>query len=211
MALDRYEWLRRLAGCLPEDGLILAYGVGAIGAEWAQLTKEHPRTAMIGQMGDVVGLAVGLSLALPHRRVICIDGDGSLLMELGQLILLGQQSPANLIVFVVDNRIYETTGAQPTATAARADLAVIARGAGVPHTADVRTMSELEEELENAFDGRNCRFINVRTKPGMSEAPPRQIDGFEDKFRFVRYVEKVEGITILNLAQQDRELMREPK
>ena len=77
--------------------------IGAVSFEWAHHTEEHPRTAHLGQMGDVIGMAIGLALALPHRKVFCLDGDGSVLMELGQLVTMGEQSPPNLAVFVVDN------------------------------------------------------------------------------------------------------------
>src|SRR6516165_11062422 len=90
--LDRYEWLGLLAKSIPEDALVMSTYIGAVGFEWGQLTKEHPRTAQLGQMGDVIGLATGLALALPHRKVVCLDGDGSVLMELGQLVALGQES-----------------------------------------------------------------------------------------------------------------------
>ena len=216
--LDRYEWLSLLAKSIPEDALVMSTYIGAVGFEWGQLTKEHPRTAQLGQMGDVIGLATGLALALPHRKVVCIDGDGSVLMELGQLVALGQESPANLVVFVVDNGVYESIGsnkvtgaARPTATSGRADLAAIARGAGVPYAVNVRTMEELQREMKAAFSQLGCRFINVRTKPGRSKAPPRQVDAFEDKYRFVRYVEQLEGIQILTRQQQDFELMERHK
>ena len=168
--------------------------------------------------GNIIGLATGLALALPHRKVVCIDGDGSVLMELGQLIALGQKSPKNVVVFVADNGVYKSIGsnkvtgvARPTATSARADLATIARGAGIPYAADVRTMEDLKREIKAAFSDWGCRFINVRTKPGPSKAPPRQIDAFEDKYRFVRYVEQLEGIQILTRQKQDFELMEEHK
>ena len=216
--LDRYEWLSRLAKSIPEDALVMSTYIGAVGFEWGHLTKEHPRTAQLGQMGDVIGLATGLALALPHRKVVCIDGDGSVLMELGQLIVLGQESPKNLVVFVVDNGVYKSIGsnkttgaARPTATSGSADLAAIARGAGIPYTVNVRTMEELEREMKTAFAELGCRFINVRTKPGHSKAPPRQIDAFEDKYRFVRYVERLEGIQILTRQKQDFELMAPDK
>jgi len=186
-----------------------------VGFEWAALTREHPRTALLGQMGNVIGLALGLALALPHRKVVCLDGDGSVLMELGQLVALGQEAPPNLVVFVVDNGAYESIGRgkrgpRPTATAGKADLAAMARAAGVPYTANVDTISELEAEMELAFGKPGCRFINVRTLPGHAHVPPRQVDGFEEKYRFVRYVEHLEKIRILNLARQDRQLMKRP-
>lgn len=215
MALDRYEWLGHLASKLPEDALVVSTYIGAVAFEWAHHTGEHPRTAFLGQMGDVVGMAVGLALALPHRRVVCLDGDGSVLMELGQLVVLGQQAPDNLVVFVVDNASYESIGwgakgPRPTATATTADLAALARAAGVPHAVNVDTIEELDAQITLAFSSPGCRFINVRTERGHARVPPRQRDGFEDKYRFVRYVEATEGIRILNLARQDRQLMRQP-
>ena len=218
MALDRYEWLGRLAARVPEDHLVMSTYIGAVSFEWAHHTGEHPRTAHLGQMGDVIGLAVGLALALPHRGVVAIDGDGSVLMELGQLVLMGQESPENLSVFVADNASYEsigwgTKGPRPTATALTTDLAAMARAAGVPHAATVDTWEDLEREMDAAFagGGTGCRFIDVRTEPGHARVPPRQTDGFEDKYRFVRYVERLEGTRILGLARQDRQLMKDPE
>lgn len=215
MALDRYEWLAALAAKVPDDALVMSTYIGAVGFEWGHLTEEHPRSAMLGQMGDVIGMAVGLAIALPHRQVMCLDGDGSVLMELGQLVVLGQEAPDNLAVFVVDNASYESIGwgpkgPRPTATAGMADLAAMARAAGVPHAVNVDSMEELEPEIDAAFAEPGCRFVNVRTEQGHAKVPPRQSDGFEDKYRFVRHVERTEGIRILHLAQQDRQLMKDP-
>jgi thiamine pyrophosphate-dependent acetolactate synthase large subunit-like protein len=215
MALDRYEWLGHLAKRVPDEALVMSTYIGAVSFEWAELTGEHPRSAHLGQMGDVVGMAVGLAIALPHRPVVCLDGDGSVLMELGQLVVMGQQSPPNLSVFVVDNGAYESIGwsaggeRRPTATATTADLAAIAAGCGVPYTRTIETMEDLDAEIEAAFRGgeQRCRFLNVKTFPGNAKVPPRQTDGFEDKYRFVRYVERTEGKAILHRAHQDRQLM----
>ena len=215
MAIDRYDWLGRLAERLPDDCLVMATYIGAVSFEWAAHTDEHPRSAHLGQMGDVIGLALGLALALPHRQVVCIDGDGSVLMELGQLVAMGHERPDNLVVFVADNGCYESIGwdekgRRPTATAANANLAQLAAASGVPHAADVTTWDELDAEIDAAFSGPGCRFVNVRTEPGTAKVPPRQTDGFEDKYRFVRYVEQLEGIQVLGLARQDRQLMVDP-
>lgn len=214
MAVERYSLLSRLADSLPEDALVISTYIGAVSFEWGSLTEEHPRTGQLGQMGDVIGLATGLAIALPHRPVVCLDTDGSVLMELGQLVLLGQEAPDNLVVVVVDNAVYESIGSgekgpRPTATAGTADLAGLARASGVPHAVTVDTLEDLDAELEAAFTDGGCRFIDVRTDPGHARVPPRQSDGFEDKYRFVRHVEETENIQILHLAQQDRRLMKQ--
>ena len=212
MALDRYEWLGLLAHRVPEDALVMSTYIGAVLFEWAHHTEEHPRSAHLGQMGDVIGMAIGLALALPHRRVVCLDGDGSVLMELGQLVALGDQQPSNLVVFVADNGVYESIGWGPggrrrTATSGRVNLAEVAAGCGVPYTADVTEFDELGAEIDRAFSEQTCSFINVRTEPGRSHVRPRRTDGFEDKYRFVRYVERLEGIWITGVPPQDIALM----
>lgn len=214
MAVERFELLELLAEHVPDDALVMATYIGAVSFEWGCITEEHPRSAHLGQMGDVIGLAVGLALALPHRRVICLDGDGSVLMELGQLIVLGQERPPNLTTVVVDNRCYESIGwsahgRRPTATAGRADLTALATAAGVPYARTVESMGELNRELTAAFDEGGCRFLDVKTNPGASRVPPRQTDGIEDKYRFVRYVERLEGKPVVLFAQQVRQLQHE--
>ena len=216
MGLNRYEWLGQLAGSIPQDCLVMSTYIGAVSFEWAHHTGEHPRTAHLGQMGDVVGMALGLALALPHRKIVCLDGDGSVLMELGQLVAMGEHSPDNLVVFVVDNGVYESIGwgehgRRSTATATTANLASIAAGCGIAYTGDVTTQDQLDAEIALAFSRDVCSFINVRTDPGPSHVQPRRTDGIEDKYRFVRYVEGLENIWITGVPPQDIGLMTEKK
>ena len=90
-----------------------------------------------GSMGLASSIGLGLAMAQPDRRVVVLDGDGSLLMNLGSLATIGWVKPANLVVIVVDNRLYGTTGGQDTATAHGADLEAAARAMGIAATATV--------------------------------------------------------------------------
>jgi hypothetical protein len=96
-----------------------------------------------GSMGLASSIGLGLALARPDVRVIVLDGDGSLLMNLGSLATIGLLHPANLVVVVMDNQEYATTGGQPTPTAHGADLEVAARAMGITFTATVRSADEL--------------------------------------------------------------------
>ncbi len=100
-----------------------------------------------GSMGLASSVAFGLALARPDRRVVALDGDGSLLMNLGSLATIGCSKPANLLLVVWDNEVYGTTGAQPTATSRGVDLAAVAAAAGLD-SVTVRS----PRELESAFD-----------------------------------------------------------
>jgi len=102
-----------------------------------------------GSMGLTSSIALGLAMARPDRPVVALDGDGSLLMNLGSLATIGICRPANLVVVVWDNELYGTTGGQPTATARGADLAAAARSMGLDGVT-VRTADELDAAFERA-------------------------------------------------------------
>jgi thiamine pyrophosphate-dependent acetolactate synthase large subunit-like protein len=103
-----------------------------------------------GSMGLATSIALGLALERPDTRVIALDGDGSLLMNLGSLSTIGWTRPANLIVIVWDNEQYGTTGGQPSATAATADLEAAARAMGITQTAGVRDTPSFAAALARA-------------------------------------------------------------
>jgi thiamine pyrophosphate-dependent acetolactate synthase large subunit-like protein len=98
-----------------------------------------------GSMGLASSIGLGLALARPDIRVFVLDGDGALLMNLGSLATIGLLQPANLVLIVMDNEEYATTGGQKTPTAHGADLDAAARAMGVSRTATVRTEGELRD------------------------------------------------------------------
>ncbi|HEU5322267.1 MAG TPA: thiamine pyrophosphate-dependent enzyme, partial [Methylomirabilota bacterium] len=103
-----------------------------------------------GSMGLASSIGLGLALARPERPVTVLDGDGSLLMNLGSLATLAACRPPNLVVVVWDNERYGTTGGQPSATAGVTDLAAVARGAGIERTRLVRDLPALDAALAAA-------------------------------------------------------------
>jgi sulfopyruvate decarboxylase subunit beta len=100
-------------------------------------------------MGLASSVGLGIALSRPELQVVVIDGDGSLLMNLGSLATIGLLQPANLVVVVMDNEEYATTGGQPTPTAHGADLAGAARAMRIASAVTVRTEGELKAALEN--------------------------------------------------------------
>src|SRR5437764_7949451 len=109
----------------------------AIGA-WRAALPE-PANAMpdhldiVGCMGAASTIGLGIALARPERRVIVVDGDGSLLMQLGSLVTIAGAAPPNLFHFVFENGVYETSGSQPLPAEGRFDLAQMAAAAGYAH------------------------------------------------------------------------------
>ena len=102
-----------------------------------------------GSMGMASSIGLGVALARPDGRVFVVDGDGSLLMNLGSLATIGLLRPSNLVVVVMDNEEYATTGGQPTPTAHGADLAGAARAMGIATSVTVRSEDELKRALED--------------------------------------------------------------
>src|SRR5262249_17404289 len=126
--MEQSEALRVLAAHRGDNVVITT--MASIG-EWFPLSDQPLDFAyMPSSMGQ--GPALGLGLALPQKRhgVIVVNGDGSMLMNLGSLITLAGH-PANVYVVIMDNQMYEVTGGQPTAGAGRVDFAGLARSAGI--------------------------------------------------------------------------------
>jgi thiamine pyrophosphate-dependent acetolactate synthase large subunit-like protein len=108
-----------------------------------------------GSMGLASSVGLGLALARPDLRVFVLDGDGSLLMNLGSLATIGLLRPSNLVVIVMDNEEYATTGGQPTPTRHGADLEAAARAMGIVATATVRNEAELRAIVRSEDERRS--------------------------------------------------------
>jgi thiamine pyrophosphate-dependent acetolactate synthase large subunit-like protein len=120
-------------------------------------------------MGLAIPIAFGVAIAQPQRHVIALEGDGSLLMQLGCLSTVATQAPKNLTMVVWDNGIYQITGGQPTASASVADLVAIARGSGIANSAWAADEDDFDRLFAAALMGGGPSLIAVRTdkKPGI--------------------------------------------
>lgn len=140
-----------------------------------------------GAMGQCSSLALGIALARPDVRVVCLDGDGSLLMNLGSLCTVATVAPKNYALVVWDNEVHMTTGGQPTATAHRSDLAQIARGAGIAKVLEPRTVAELDQAYERMLGEDGPFFVNVKVEKGRAEGTLDR-DVISYKLRFMKAV-----------------------
>jgi thiamine pyrophosphate-dependent acetolactate synthase large subunit-like protein len=127
-----------------------------------------------GSMGLTTSIALGLARARPDRRVVALDGDGSLLMNLGSLATIGACAPPNLIVVVMDNGEYGTTGGQGTATAGAADLEGAARSLGIARTATVRDLTALEAALHESCTFPGPWLLVAKVEESAPTAKPPQ-------------------------------------
>jgi thiamine pyrophosphate-dependent acetolactate synthase large subunit-like protein len=149
--MTRLEATRVIVGLAGDAPIVASLGHPAYDLFAA---GDRPRNFYTwGSMGLASSIGLGLALARPDIRVFVLDGDGSLLMNLGSLATIGLLRPANLVLVVMDNEEYATTGGQKTPTALGADLDAAARAMGVPRTATVRTEAELVA-VARPFQGR---------------------------------------------------------
>jgi thiamine pyrophosphate-dependent acetolactate synthase large subunit-like protein len=144
--LTRAAATRLLSARLTRE--VVVSNLGQASLDLQQIADRPLNCYTFGAMGQCSSIALGIALARPDVRVVCLDGDGSLLMNLGSLCTIATEAPRNYALVVWDNEVHQTTGGQPTATAARSSLAAIARGAGIDKAMEVRT----EEELGRAYD-----------------------------------------------------------
>jgi phosphonopyruvate decarboxylase len=147
-----------------------------------------------GSMGLASSIGLGLALAQPARRIVVLDGDGSLLMNLGSLATIGWTAPANLVLIVWDNGSYGTTGGQDAATAHGADLEAAARAMGIGATATARTMPELEHALARARAEAGPWVIVAKVGESAPSAKP-PLDCVFIKQRFMAAIGQAEGAT----------------
>ena len=178
------------------DDQLVVTNVARSGFEWHALCPREGNLYTMG-MGLVTPLCLGLALALPHRRVLAIDGDGSLLLNLGVLATMANSGPPNLVSFVFDNASYASTGGLPTHTAGVTDLAAAARGAGIRHACTVDSVDLFHETAAQALKEDGPWLVVVRVNPETEPVGPKLMDGRENKYRFLRYIEQTEGRTIL--------------
>ena len=144
-----------------------------------------------GSMGLASSIGVGLALARPDVRVFVLDGDGSLLMNLGSLATIGLLRPANLVVVVMDNEEYATTGGQKTPTAHGADLASAARAMGIASTATVRTSADLRSAVAaERASPEGALFIVAKVKESPPTAKP-PLDCVFIKQRFISAIREI--------------------
>jgi thiamine pyrophosphate-dependent acetolactate synthase large subunit-like protein len=125
-------------------------GVGVNGRELYSVA-HHPLNLYNVNMPYPLALAFGLALAIPQRRTILLDGDGSLLSGCSTLSVIGNVRPKNLLIIVWDNESFATPYGLPTPTAGFTDLEIVAKGMGIPTTKTVRNLDEFERSLQETL------------------------------------------------------------
>jgi thiamine pyrophosphate-dependent acetolactate synthase large subunit-like protein len=193
--VKRYDCLQSIAALVGDA--IAVSSAGGVTLEWSNV-RPSDANLRVRTLGLCSSIGLGLAMTLPRRKILVLDGDGALLLNLSSLPTLGWQRPPNLIHCVFVNGIYEASGGGRNATSANADLVAMARGAGVPHAVWVETVEDFRQEVAAALDRDQLSFIAARVEPGVRPGL-KSIDtqAVENKFLLARHIERTEGIQVL--------------
>ncbi|HEY7296145.1 MAG TPA: thiamine pyrophosphate-dependent enzyme [Dehalococcoidia bacterium] len=172
MAISRSEALRAIA---QHRGERIVVSTMQVVRPWHSLSPSELNLTCIGFMGGASTLGLGVALAQPERRVVILDGDGSLLMQLGSLATIAGAAPANFCHILFQNGVYETSGSQPIASADAIDFAQMAQGAGYKATYTFDDVGRFREEVAGILDEDGPVFvvlkIDQRDEPVEWDAP----------------------------------------
>jgi thiamine pyrophosphate-dependent acetolactate synthase large subunit-like protein len=166
--MNRFELTRHLVGKLEREEAVIG-GIGNANFDlWA--SGQRPQNFyMLGSMGLAIPIALGVAIAQPQRHVVALEGDGSLLMQLGCLATVAMLKPQNLTMVIWDNGIYQITGGQPTASASVADLVAIARGAGIANSAWAADEEDFDRLVGLALKvGPSLIAARIDDRPGVA-------------------------------------------
>jgi len=143
---------------------------------WATVsTRPELDLPISGAMGKASSVALGLALAQPNRQVIVLDGDGSLLMNLGSVVTIAGMQPRNLVHAVCQNEVYEITGGQPIPNAERVDFAGIALAAGFVRAQTFDDVAALERDLPALLAAEGPSFLTLKLRPfSWDDSGPRR-------------------------------------
>ncbi|MDQ8729210.1 thiamine pyrophosphate-dependent enzyme [Bradyrhizobium sp. LHD-71] len=176
--LNRFEITKRMVAKLTQGEAVIG-GIGNTNFDLWCSGQRPENFYMLGSMGLAIPIALGVALAQPSRKVIALEGDGSLLMQLGCLSTVAIRAPRNLIIIVMDNGIYQITGAQQTATAASVDLVAVARACGLAAShwaADEADFDALfDAAQERAAPSLIALRIDDQAAVGQTEREPARI------------------------------------
>jgi len=163
--------------------------MGAVAAELYTLGHRPTFFYLEHAMGLASSMGLGIALSLPHHKVVVLDGDGSLLMNLGTLSTMARYRPGNLLHIVFDNESLLSVGGFPTATATGTDLAGIARASGIPQVEEADTPKRLKKAVTDALAGETLTTIVSKVEAVGPKSFHMDLPLLENRFQFKRALE----------------------
>jgi sulfopyruvate decarboxylase subunit beta len=165
--------------------------MGAVAAELQSLGHRPNFFYLQHAMGLASSTGLGLALSLPKQKVVVLDGDGSVLMNLGGLSTMARYKPKNLLHVIFDNESLLSVGGFPTATATGADLAGVARASGIGSVASVSDCEEFTKQAKKAIAGNELTCIVAKVEASGPSKFVTDLPLLENRFQFRRYIQSL--------------------
>ncbi len=159
--MKRDECFRLLARHVKDEAVVATYSSAV---DWTRIAPRALNYLSIGAMGLGSSHGLGLALARPDRRVIVLQGDGSLLMNLGSLVTIGAAAPENLVHFVAHNDTYEANGGHPIPNP-KVDFAGMARAAGYAAVYDFSDLDTFAQQVAHVLEQKGPVFATLHVEP----------------------------------------------
>ncbi len=134
-------------------------------------TDQKMDLPISGAMGKASSVGLGVALAQPDKKVLILDGDGSLLMNLGSLVTLSNKAPKNLYHFLFNNNVYAVTGGQPIPGSEVSDWEGMAKAAGYAKVFSFDNLEDLTTGLDEVFESEGPVFVHLRVEPEIENTP----------------------------------------
>jgi sulfopyruvate decarboxylase subunit beta len=188
----RLDCLRSIYSEL-ENSIVVTI-MGAVAAELHSLGYRPNFFYLQHAMGLASSTGLGLALCLPEQRVIVIDGDGSLLMNLGSLSTMARYRPRKLVHVVFDNESLLSVGGFPTATSTGTDLEGIARAAGIPRVTTARDVENFRAAVTDAVHGNELTTIVAKVEATGPAGYVTDLALLENRFQFRRHIQSLKKV-----------------
>lgn len=184
--MKRFDAIKRIVESLTNEFIVC--NLGAPSRELYSIKDRDENFYMLGSMGLVSSIAFGIALSRPSKKIWCIDGDGSLLMNLGSLSTISNNPLNNLTIIVIDNGSYGSTGDQKSYTSKKTKLEIIAKGAGFNSIHVIDNEEDITPLLKRLDVG--CHFVKINVHAGNAQVKNIPLTAEEIKIRFMNSISK---------------------
>ena len=189
--MKRIDAMRAMYADLEAEGRVVVTIMGAVAAELQAIGHRPNFFYLQHAMGLASSVGLGIALCRPELKVIVLDGDGSLLMNLGGLTTLARYRPRNLVHVVFDNESLLSVGGFPTATSTGSDLAAMAKGAGIPRTAVAHTQEEFTTAFDEALRANDLTTLVAKVEAVGPAAFVTDLSLLENRYQFQRHLQNL--------------------
>jgi len=186
--IDREEAFKILSEFISDE--LVVTGIGTQTIFWYQVKHRQENLYLLGPMGLAPAVGLGIALACPDKRVIAIEGDGSLLMALSSLAAIAHSRPKNFLLICMDNGIYESGGKGITVNKGKTDFAKTAQGVGINPSKSVDNLQSLKAAIREMLQKWECSFLHVKVAPLKTPIRPPDLTPPEIKYQFLASIRR---------------------